>query len=163
MQFSFRFADKSAIDGLLTDLFDILYTNMSKIAPSGKTRDTEYEEWFSEVSPAMQKAPRQIVLMLDNDDIIGYFQYYTRDDLLMMEEIQVKQEYHGSGIFGQFYSWLVGTLPDSLRTVEAFAHKQNTKSRGILGHLGLSEIDTTPNGLLHFRGEYADLLVRYKK
>jgi len=80
-----------------------------------------------------------------------------------MEEIQIKKEYHGSGIFGKFYSWLVRELPDNLETVEAFADRRNTKSRSILNHLGLIEISTEENGLLHFRGEYDNIKERYSK
>ncbi|MBE6626125.1 MAG: hypothetical protein E7628_02940 [Ruminococcaceae bacterium] len=163
MNFRFEYADKNQIDDLLPSLFDILYANMREITPSGKSREEEFNGWFSEVYPAMQKAPRQIVLMLDGDKIIGYFQYYTRDALLMMEEIQIKKEYHGSGIFGKFYSWLVRELPDNLETVEAFADRRNTKSRSILNHLGLIEISTEENGLLHFRGEYDNIKERYSK
>ena len=163
MPIHFRYADKSSVDALLPDLFDILYGNMNEIAPCGKSRDEMFAEWFYEVSPAMKKAPRQIVLMLDGDEIIGYFQYYTREEMLMMEEIQIKKAYHGSGIFRQLYTWLIDALPDTLETVEAFADRRNTKSRAVLAHLGLCELEEVRNGILHFRGEYKNIKDKYKK
>ncbi len=161
MSYNYIYADKAQIDSLLPSLFDLFYDNMSKIAPSGKTRDDEFSEWFSEVSPAMQKAPRQIVLMLDGDKIIGYFQYYTRDTLLMMEEIQLRSEYHGSGLFGEFFSWLVRQLPRSLQVVEAYANKPNIKSQEILNHLGLSRVESDVDSLFRYRGEYSTLANKY--
>lgn len=163
MQFSFKYLDKSAADKVLPILFEILYSNMKDITPSGISREEEYKNWFSEVSPAIQKAPRQIVLMLDGDEVIGYFQYYTRETLLMMEEIQIKKNYHGSGIFSRFYSWLVGVLPDNIQVVEAFADIRNSKSKAILSHLGLTLFEEIQNSLLHFKGEYKNIKDRYSK
>ena len=163
MQFSFKYLDKSAADIVLPVLFDILYSNMNEITASGMCRDEEFNNWFSEVSPAIQKAPRQIVLMMLNSEIIGYFQYYTRETLLMMEEIQIKKNYHGSGIFSQFYSWLVRVLPDNIEVVEAFADVRNSKSKAILSHLGLAPIENVQNGILHYKGEYKNIKDRYSK
>ena len=163
MQLSFKYLDKSAADKVLPVLFDILFSNMNDITPSGMSRDEEFNVWFSEVSNAIQKAPRQIILMLNGGKIIGYFQYYIRDTLLMMEEIQIQKEYHGSGVFGEFYRWLVRTLPRDLQVVEAFADKRNTKSRAILAHLELKEVNADANGLLHFKGDYNILRERYTK
>ena len=64
MNFEFEFADKSQSKELLLSLFEILYTNMSRITPSDKTKEEELDEWYSNVYPAMQKPQRQIVLML---------------------------------------------------------------------------------------------------
>ena len=163
MQIQFKYLDKAATDKVLPVLFDILYSNMNEITPSGKSRDEEFNDWLSEVSPAIQKAPRQIVLMLDRDEIIGYFQYYTRGTLLMMEEIQIEKEFQGGGVFGEFYRWLVCELPDSLETVEAFASIRNGKSRAILAHLGLIEVEAISDEILHFRGEYNNIKERYTK
>ena len=163
MEVQFKYLDKTAADKVLPVLFDILYSNMNEITPSGKSRDEEYSNWFSEISPAIQKAPRQIVLMLDGDEIIGYFQYYTRETLLMMEEIQIMKNYHGSGIFSRFYSWLVRVLPDNIEVVEAFADVRNSKSKAILSHLGLAPIENVQNGILHYKGEYKNIKDRYSK
>ena len=163
MEVQLKYLDKTAADKVLPIQFEILYYNMKEITPSGMSREEDYKNWFSEVSPAIQKAPRQIVLMLDGDEVIGYFQYYTRETLLMMEEIQIKKNYHGSGIFGQFYIWLVRALPDNLATVEAFADRRNAKSIAVLSHLGLCKIEEVRNGILHFRGEYKNIKDRYSK
>ena len=164
MNFRFEFAPKDQIDSILPTLFDILYENMHEIAPIGKSRDIDYKEWFNEVSPAMQKDPRQIVLMFDGDCIAGYFQYYTTTDKLMMEEIQLMKEYHSSGLFNEFYRWLVLQLPQDLQTVESYSHKDNVKSQKILEHLGLKQLEFNNNyAAYHYKGRYEVILNKYKK
>ena len=75
MTYHFAYADKAELKTLFSHLFELLYANMSRIAPFDKTYEEEYAEWFSNVYPAMQKPQRQIVLMYCEDRICGYFQY----------------------------------------------------------------------------------------
>ena len=93
--FEFKFADKLQIEQLLPDLFRILHSNMSIIAPTDNSYDEDYEIWSSHIIPAIQKEQRQIVLMCVESELVGYFQYYINSDTdsLMMEEIQIKKEF----------------------------------------------------------------------
>ena len=135
---------------------------MNRIVPFEKTYEEEYAEWFSNVYPAMQKPQRQIVLMYCEDRICGYFQYYVNLGTFMMEEIQIEREHHGKGVFSAFYSWLVRQLPNDIKTVEAYAHKANRRSREILEHLGLVQMEKgQENDFCHYRGTYQNLLNRY--
>lgn len=164
MNIHFAYADKACKSEWLPQIFEILYTNMSVIAPTGCTFDEDYAEWVSHVSPALDKAPRQIVLMYDGDSLIGYFQYYVNEgaSLFMMEEIQLERAYHGTGVFQAFYRWLLPHLPQGIETVEAYAHKQNAKSQAVLRHLGLIPIDEGVGGRTdHFRGRFGVLLETY--
>ncbi len=56
--------------------------------------------------------------------------------------------------------FLIPLLPSELRDVEAYAHKNNEKSHGILRRLGLVVVGENKRGdSYHFRGgQYADLL-----
>ena len=162
MTYHFIFADKAEPQALLPHLFELLYANMSLIAPSDKTYEEEYAEWFSNVCPALQKPQRQIVLMYCNGQICGYFQYYVNLGRFMMEEIQIEKEHQGKGLFTAFYSWLVRQLPSDIKNVEAYAHKANDKSQGILQHLGLERIgEDEESNTYHYRGAYQNLLNRY--
>ena len=89
----FCFLNKSEKDHYLPQLFDLLYENMKVIAPSGLSYEQEKTEWLENVSPALEKAPRQIVLCFVAGELAGYMQYYIRDTLLMVEEIQLKKKY----------------------------------------------------------------------
>ena len=154
-----RKADAASV---LPELFDILHSNMSRIAPTGNSYDEDFSMWMSCIKPALEKAPRQILLLYDNDEIIGYFQYYVNDGVFMMEDIQLREQYHGTGIFSQLYRYLVQMLPPETEYVEAYANKKNEKSIAVLIHLGLDIIGENKNGIsYHFRGRYENLIRRY--
>lgn len=160
----FTYADKGKMAQLLPGLFELLHENMSKIAPTGNTYEEDYASWSSCVLPAMEKEQRQIVLMHVGGSFAGYFQYYVTADKerLMMEEIQIKKEFQGSGLFAGFYQWLVKQLPGDIEHVEAYANKKNFKSQAILEHLGLQRVGENKNGnSFFFRGKYADLRKKY--
>ena len=162
MRFSFNFADKNDMPTLLCRLFDILYCNMKVITPSGKTKEEDFDEWYSSVYPAMQKAQRQIVLMYAEDELVGFFQYYVNGGVFMMEEIQIEPKWQGSGIFGAMYSWLLPRLDAEIKVVEAYAHEKNSASMAILEHLGLCKQSQSREFLL-YRGEYGVLADKYLK
>lgn len=162
MKHKFEFLDKSKTIETLPKLFQILHSNMSVIAPTGNSYSEDERIFLENVAPALEKATRQIVLMLANDEIIGYFQYYTNAELFMMEEIQLTDEYKGSGIFAELYRMLLPILPNGITKVEAFSNKSNLKSQAILRHLGLEVIGENNNNY-HFRGDFSKLYAHYLK
>ena len=160
----FKFADKLRIEQLLPDLFRNLHSNMSLIAPTNNSYDEDYEIWSSFINQAMQKEQRRIVLMCVESKLVGYFQYYINNDTcsLMMEEIQIKKEFQGTGLFSKFYQWLVRQLPKDILYVEAYANKKNIKSQNILKYLGLVEAGENKNGnSFYYKGKYADIVDKY--
>lgn len=160
--FRFAYADKSRMGAILPGLFDLLYENMSVIAPSGQTREQDRLEWMGNLLPAMEKEPRQILLLYAGDRLAGYFQYFVNNGLFMMEEIQFAPAFWGSGLFRAMYTWLLPRLPGDITRVEAYADKRNTHSQQILHYLGLSVIGENPSGTcLHFAGEYEELKKRF--
>jgi RimJ/RimL family protein N-acetyltransferase len=164
MMVEFKFADKSKLDLFFPELFQILHSNMSKIAPTNNSYQYDYELWSTQVLPAMQKEQRQIVLMYVDNKLSGYFQYYINKEhaSLMMEEIQIKKEFHGTGLFSEFYRWFVKFLPNNIEYVEAYANKKNYKSQSVLEHLGLVKMGENKNGNSFFyKGKYVELLNRY--
>ncbi|MBE6687134.1 MAG: hypothetical protein E7591_07890 [Ruminococcaceae bacterium] len=160
----FVLVDKRETDVFLSELFKILHSNMSMIAPTNNSYDTDFKTWSSNIIPAMQKQNRQIVLMYVNDTLVGYFQYYINTDTnsLAMEEIQIDKAFQGTGLFSEFYRWLVKQIPDNIENVEAYANKRNFKSQDILVCLGLDKLGENKNGnSFYYKGRYADLLNKY--
>ena len=154
--------DKTRKDAVLPQLFAILHANMSKIAPTGSSYEDDLALWLSCVSPALEKEPRRILLLLDGDEIAGFFQYFVHNGLFMMEEIQLREAYQGTGVFGELYAHLTAIIPADTALVEAYAHKSNHKSIAVLHHLGLEIIGENQNGSsYHFRGRYETILRRY--
>ena len=82
-----------------------------------------------------------------------------------MEEIQIRKPYQNKyNIFERFYEVVLTNTREDVDVVEAYAHKNNTKSIGILGKLGFSIVGESKQGnRYHFRGTYADLLNWYKR
>jgi len=161
----FLFLDKQKLENYLPQIFRILHSNMSIIAPTNNSYEKDFEIWSSYLIPAMQKEPRQIVLMYVGNKLVGYFQYYINSDTdsLMMEEIQIIKDFQGVGLFSEFYKWLIKSLPKNIMYVEAYANKKNIKSQGILKHLGLVELGENKNGnSFYYKGKYADLLNKYR-
>lgn len=157
MNFQFTFLNKTTAAEILPELFDILADNMSKIAPIGNNYEEDQRRWLSAISDAIQKEPRQIILIWHGSSLVGFFMYYisVSGETFMMEEIQCKPEYHGTGVFRQLYHFMFSHIPDTVTTVEAFANKQNTKSQGILCHLGLTCIGKNKTErTYHYRGAY---------
>ena len=127
MPYRFEYANKAEIESILPACFRLFYENMRDVASLG-CYDDEFAAWEAEVCPALEKTPRQIVLMYDGEAFVGFFQYYVREVELVMEEIQLLREYHGSGLFCEFYKWLVKALPCDLEYVRAYTHPSNVKS-----------------------------------
>ena len=161
---SFRYLEKPPSPAILDEIFDILAANMRVIAPTGLTYEEDKAQWLSCVPPALEKEARQILLIYDQNKLIGFFQYYVTADhsTFMMEEIQFKPAYRGSGLFGDLYRYLIPHLPADIQAVEAYADKRNKKSLAVLAHLGLTVMGENKNGIsYHLRGSYAELKKRY--
>lgn len=160
----FSYLNKSEFDGVAHKLFEILADNMEKIAPTGNSREEDYKLWYNAVKEGIKKDIRQIVLIKVNDVIVGFFQYYVNTDTFMMEEIQIIPAFQGTEIFRRLYGFLIYTLREDIKYVEAYANKENYKSIGILEHLGLSKIGTNKNGnSFRFKGFYRDLIKWYEE
>lgn len=148
------YLNKGEKESWLPRLFDLYYENMSVIAPSGMSCEAEREEWMSNVSPALDKAPRQVLLAPDEEKLAGFVMFYTRDDLLMVEEFQIQRENQGGLLFLQLCRKLLADLPEEIRWVEAYAHRGNDRSRKLMGRLGMTELpEDSP--FVHLRGDFS--------
>lgn len=147
-----RYLDKAEKELWLPRLFDLFYENMSVIAPSGIAYDAERAEWLDNVGPALDKAPRRVLLALDGERLAGFAMFYTRADLLMVEEVQLRREYQGGLLFLRLCRKLLAELPPEIRTVEAYAHRSNDRSRKLMARLEMAELpEASP--FVHLRGD----------
>ncbi len=159
LNLSFGYVNKSEFSAVADDIFNILADNMSVIAPTGNTREDDYTCWYGCVTDGLKRDERQIILIKDNGNIIGFFQYYINKDTFMMEEIQFKSEYQGEGVFRALYGFVIPRIRDDIKFVEAYASISNSKSIGILEKFGLINIGLNKNGRsYHFKGSYSDLM-----
>ena len=158
----FNFLDKQKVSNTLPVLFDILYENMEIIAPFDKSYENAKLEWLGQVTPAMKKDRRQIVLMYDGDALAGYAQYYTNDTILMIEEIQLKPKYQRTMLLFEFCKFMKATLPREITYIEAYADKRNTNSQKLMEALGMKIINDDGK-YYHFRGLLKALKIRKRK
>ena len=147
----FCYLDKTEKEQWLPELFDLFYENMRSIAPLGLSYRQEKEQWLSEVSPALEKAPRQIILCLAGEQLVGYMQYYIREGMLMVEELQLKPQYQGTLLFCGLCKHLLRVLPGDLKTIEAYAHLKNRRSIDLMKKLGMEICQEQPP-FAHLRG-----------
>lgn len=160
----FRYLEKPPSPDALEAIFGLLAENMRVIAPTGLTYKEDRAAWMACVPPALKQEARQVVLIYAEGGLAGFFQYYVTADhgVFMMEEFQLKAAYHGSGLFGALYRFLIPRLPADIRFAEAYADKRNERSLAVLGHLGLSVIGENKNGVSYrLRGDYARLKEKY--
>ena len=146
-------------------VFSILATNMTVIAPTGNTYDEDFHNWKQAVGNGLKQQEISIILIKNDGALIGYFQYSVNNDTFMMEEIEFIQEWQGQyDLFKQLYGFVLSMLPENIVYVEAYSHKNNAKSQGILKHLGLEIIGENKSGKsYHFKGLYDDLKKWYYK
>lgn len=154
------FLNKLNYINIIPKLYDILHENMSVIAPTKNTYSEDYGIWVKKIIPALAKEPRQIILISEEDNIIGYFQYYINNNIFMMEEVQIKKEWQEKGVFRKLFGFIIDNIPKGISTVAAYANKKNDKSQRILEHMGLSIIEENENNF-QYKGEYNNLLDCY--
>ena len=147
----FSLMNKQEKDAWLPELFDLLYNNMQSIAPHGLGYEREKEEWLANVSPALEKETRQILLCFADQELAGYLQYYTREKLVMVEEVQLKSAYQRTMVFYYLCRALLELMPEEIVIIEAYADKRNVNSQGIMKKLGMQQVGEE-GGFVHLRG-----------
>lgn len=158
---SFRFYNKTQSKEILPQMFDILYSNMSRIAPTGNSYDKDKQLWLS----FMESAPaenQQIILMYVDDILAGYFQYSINKDTIVIEEIEIKPEHQRTALFYRFFKYAVSIAPKDIFYAEAYINKYNSNSKTIAGKLGMQIIGENQNGSSwHLRGELKEFTRRF--
>lgn len=150
--FRFTYLNKQEKEYWLPQLFDLLYDNMKTIAPSGKSYEAEKAEWLGNVSAALEKAPRQVLLCFADGELAGFVQFYIRAELLMVEEVQLRKTYHRSFLFYRICKFLRNSLPTEITVVEAYAEKRNLYSQKLMQKLGM-EVIAEEGPFVHLRGQ----------
>ena len=154
LRFRFEFMDKSRKEEWLPRLFEILHENMDPITPSGLGYDEDRTQWLSAVLPAVEKAPRQIVLMFAGNTLAGFFQYYVNGNFFMVEELQIDSQYQGTTLLYSLIRFLCPVLPGDAETIGAYAHKKNLRSQNVIQKLGLEKTPEKDDGDFEFyRGD----------
>ena len=139
-------------------MFEILASNMRIIAPTGDSYEEDRRIWLAEAVPAFE----HVILIFDDGQLAGYFQYRLQDNTLRMDEIQFAKPYQGSGLFRRLYQYIITIIPQDIQHVTACANKMNQKAQNILEYLGLQRIGENKNGKSFiYNGAYQAILEKY--
>ena len=88
-----------------------------------------------------------------DDQLAGFIQYYIRDGMLMVEELQLSRALHRTGAFYAFCKFLLSVLPHDLERIEAYADRRNRDSIRLMERLGMGLCDDDPlSPFVHMRG-----------
>ncbi len=158
MDILFDILSKAGFDDVSAALFHILHGNMSEIAPTGESYESDKQMWVSSIKDALENPKRNIIIIKNEAEIIGFFMFSINKDLLKMEEIQFKKEHQGTGLFNSLFRYVFKLIPDDVKHVEAFANKLNIRSQSILTHLKLQPAGENKNGrCFRYCGLYRDM------
>lgn len=159
----FCFLNKAEKDIWLPRLFDLLHENMREIAPTGLAYEQEKAQFLANVSPALDRAPRQILMGFVDGELACYVQYYTRGGLLMVEEIQIRKADRGTLLFLRLCRKLAAQLPGDIHWVEAYADRRNRHSLSIMEKLGMVPVpENGASPYVHLRGDAELLKSRFR-
>ena len=137
-------------------LFAIFHGNMQVFDPWEESR------WCAVIFHALEDPRRVMLVVQENDEIVGFFMYACNGENFLMEEIQLIPRVQGMGLFRAIYAEVLPRLPDTVVRVEAYAHKDNLRSQGILSHLGLSMLgDGADQDIRHWRGDFRTFLQKF--
>lgn len=151
---TFRYLNKAEKDLWLPRLFDLLYENMNEIAPTGLSYAQEKAQFLANVSPALEKAPRQVLMGFVDNELACYIQYYIRGELLMVEEVQIRKQYQGTLLFLRLCRRLMAAVPSDIRVVDAYADRRNLNSQKLMKKLGMVPISGEEESpFVHLRGD----------
>jgi hypothetical protein len=103
-----------------------------------------------------------VILCYYEGELAGFLMYYTRGELLMVEELQLKKKFQRTRMFYFLCKHLMSILPSDISIVEAYALKNNLNSQGIMQYLGM---DFVPHEsefpLVHLRGSVEKIKERF--
>ena len=161
----FKYMEKYEFEDYLPAMFEVLYANMSSIAPTNNSYEADFQIWVSYITSALCETYRETILLYADSEFVGYFRYSLNSGTqsFLMEDIQIKSEFQGAGLFSSCLRWLVNQLPENILCVEAYADKRNNRSRAIMEHLGLKCKGENKNGIsLHFAGDYLHFCSKFR-
>lgn len=153
---SFRYLEMNETETVLPQLFRVLHTNMSRIAPTDCSYDEDQKIWLSYITSALDDSNMKILLMYAGEDLAGYFQHRVEGDTMQIEEIEIKPEYQRTMVFYRFCQFMLTQLPKGVQYLSSYVHKENRNSQSIHESLGMECIGENRSGTSwHYRGEVA--------
>ena len=144
--YTFCKLDKTDAESVLPQMFRILYTNMTKIAPTGCTYEEDEAMWLAYAMQQMKEVYPEYILMYKDKTLIGYFQYSIDGNILMADEVEIIPEYQRTMAFYRLCVYLYRSMPEHIQWIESYVNKGNANSLKINQKLGLVVIGENKSG-----------------
>ena len=154
---------QEALD-MLPQLFSILHTNMTKLAPTNCSYEEDQKLWLDYVLPAVRSEQCHILLMYAGETLVRYFQYSIQGDTLLADEVEIRPEYQRTMVFYRFCRFMLAALPAQVRYISSYVRKENKNSLSIHEALGMDRIGENRSGTSwHYRGKSEDAAARFRR
>lgn len=161
---TFREMEQRETLEILPQLFSILYTNMTKIAPTNCGYEEDQKQWLDYVLPAVRSKQRHILLMYAGENLAGYFQYAVEGDTLTVDEVEIRPEYQRTMVFYRFCQYMLNNLPQNVHWFTSYVRKDNLNSISIHKSLGMERVGENRSGTSwHYRGEIGKAAARFRR
>ena len=146
MNVSFEKPQAEDCNRVLPILFEILYENMTAIAPTGYTYEEDWLAWSEYNTPRIESGEASVLLMMVEEEIVGYFQYSIEENCLWAEEVEIKPEYQLTKLFYLFCHYLVSWMLPDVQHIKSYVRKDNRRSILLHEHLGMERIGENRKG-----------------
>lgn len=161
---TFRYLETAEFETMLPQLFDILHTNMSKLAPTGCGYGEDRKLWMSYIVPVLETGGKKILLVYAGGNLAGYFQYGIDGDTMQIDEVEIRPEYQRTMVFYRLCRFLMERMPENVKYLTSYVHVENHHSQSIHEGLGMERIGKNKSGTSwHYRGEAAKVAARLKR
>ena len=161
--YSFVYLDKNQKNDFLPRLFDIIYENLYELGEPDRSYDVEKQEFINEVGLALEKEPRKLITCYANGDLVGFLMYYTRENMLIIEEVQLVKKHQKTMAFYRLCKYLMLNLPKNIETIEAYADIRNVNSIKLQKNLGMRIIKSENSKMYHFVGDAQKIRKRFER
>lgn len=142
--------NEEKITSLLPEMFDILATNMTKIAKTGNTLEEDWVIWTNAMKEEMKKNNKRWIFAISDRKLIGFmlFRLDYKQSIAYMDEIQIHEKHQGDKVLfpALFGAFLFHKHLKDITYLRSYANKKNIKSNAILNCLGLARVEETERG-----------------
>lgn len=145
------------------ELFEILYSNMNELSPTGNSKEEDHKIWLHYFRKSIT-TDTKVILILNDEELIGYFQYRIKEDTMYMDEIEIKKAYQHTGVFITLMHYVVNMQDTkNVRCAEAYVNKSNDSSNVVFTHWKFEIIGENSSGKSYlYRGDFLYLKQKYQ-
>lgn len=130
-------------------MFELLDTNMSKIAPLNLPKDAVFQEWLDSFYKGLREGTKHLVIM-DRLCLKGYLSFTLREDKLIVHfnEIQISPFSQRDGVTVRklLYGFLHEIKNYPAWTIRTYVNNLNSVSNKLAARIGFQLVEQTDRG-----------------